>query len=109
MWIGIWFGILNTCGGVWSNGIEQNRGTSKEYDEDCVDEGFRLARVKFDRADEVRMGNFTSCKDGEFYYQYLKWIKSGLAWSYFENNFPMFLLSGISNTSIFKCVMFYTE
>ena len=42
----IWFGISNTCGGVWLNRGEQNRETDEEHDEDCVKEGFQLARVK---------------------------------------------------------------
>ena len=42
--IGIWFGIFNTCGGV---GL--NRETDDEH---CVEEGFQLARVQFDRDSE---------------------------------------------------------
>ena len=30
-------------------GVGQNRETNKEYDENCVEEGFQLDRVKFDR------------------------------------------------------------
>ena len=61
-WLGIWLGISNTCGGVWSNEIGQNRETDEEHDGDCVEEGFQLARVKFDRGGEggreaLRMGN----------------------------------------------------
>ena len=48
-WFGIWFGISYICGGVWSNGLGQNRGTDREHDEDCVEEVFHLTRVKFDR------------------------------------------------------------
>ena len=31
---------------MWSNGLGQNRGTDEEYDGDCVEEEFRLARAK---------------------------------------------------------------
>ena len=34
-WLAIWFGISNTCGGVWLNGTGQNRETNEEHDEDC--------------------------------------------------------------------------
>ena len=100
----IWFGISNTCSSVWLNGVGKNRETSEEHDEDCVEEGFQLARVKFDRDGEVGsealgMGNRSiNISDGS---------ELDLAWSkksslYIKNNFPIFLLSGISNTSIFK-------
>ena len=55
-WLGIWFGISYICGGVWSNGLGQNRGTDGEHDEDCVEEVFHLARVKFDRDGEGSTG-----------------------------------------------------
>ena len=51
-WLAIWFGISNTCGGVWLKGVGQNRETDEEHDEDCVKEGFRLARVKLDKEGE---------------------------------------------------------
>ena len=31
--------MSNTCGGLWSNGVGQNRETGEEDDEDCVEEG----------------------------------------------------------------------
>ena len=31
------------------NEVGKNRETDEEHDEDCVDEGLQLARVKFDR------------------------------------------------------------
>ena len=34
------------------NGVGQNRKTDEEYDKDCVEEEFQLARVKFDRDGE---------------------------------------------------------
>ena len=37
---------------MWSNGVEQKKGTDEEHDEDCVDEEFRLDSVKFDRGGE---------------------------------------------------------
>ena len=51
-WLVIWFGILSTCGGIWLNGLGQNRETNEEHDEDCVEEGFQLSRVKFGRDGE---------------------------------------------------------
>ena len=50
-WLGIWLGISNTCGGAWRM-VEwggEKRETDKEHDEDCVEDSFHLARVKFDR------------------------------------------------------------
>ena len=47
----VWY-ISNTCGAVWLYGVEQNKETDEEHDEDCVEEGFQLASVKFDRDDE---------------------------------------------------------
>ena len=48
----IWLGISNTCGGVWSSRVGQNRETNEEYDEDYVKEWFQLTRAKFDRDGE---------------------------------------------------------
>ena len=48
-WFGIWFGTCNACGGMWSNVLGQKRETDKDHEDDCVEEGFRLARVKSDR------------------------------------------------------------
>ena len=31
--------MFNTCGGLWSNWVGQNRETNEEDDEDCVEEG----------------------------------------------------------------------
>ena len=103
-WISIWFGIFNTCGGVWSNGVGKNWETKEEHDEDCVEEGFKLASAKFDRdsnggKEALGTANCSiSIWDGS---------KLESAWSrknslHFENNFQIFLLSGIPNTSIFK-------
>ena len=47
-WLGIWFGISNNCG-VWSIGVGKNTETNEEHDEDFVEEGFLLARRKFDK------------------------------------------------------------
>ena len=47
-WLCIWFGISNNCG-VWLNGVEQNRETDEEHDENYVEEEFQLAKLKFDR------------------------------------------------------------
>ena len=51
-WLGIWFGIFNTCGRLWSNGVGQKKETDEEHDEDCVEEKFQLDSVKFDRDGE---------------------------------------------------------
>ena len=55
------FGISNTCGGVWSNGVVQNMETDKEHDEDCLEGEFQLDSVKFDSGERDRktigMGN----------------------------------------------------
>ena len=37
---------------MWSNEKRQNRETDEEHDEDCVEEWFQLARVKYDRDGE---------------------------------------------------------
>ena len=42
----------NTYGSVWSNEVGQNRETNEEYDEDCVEERFQLARVKVGKDNE---------------------------------------------------------
>ena len=60
--LAIWFGISNTCGGVWLNGLKQNRETNEEHDDDCVEEGLQLARVKLDKdveggSEALGMGN----------------------------------------------------
>ena len=46
--LGIWFSTFNNCG-VRLNEVGKNRETDDEHNEDCVDEGLQLARVKFDR------------------------------------------------------------
>ena len=33
------------AGGTWSNRVGRNRETNEQHDEDCVEEGFQLARV----------------------------------------------------------------
>ena len=101
-WLGIWFGFSSTCDSVWSNGVGQNRETDEEHDENCVEEGFLLARVKYHRDGEggregLGVGNCSiNIWDGSE--PELAWSKKSS--SYFKNNFPIFLLSGISNTSI---------
>ena len=47
---------------MWSNWAGQNKETDEEHVEDCVEEGFRLARVKLGRDGEggkkaLGMGN----------------------------------------------------
>ena len=41
---------------MWSNGVGQNREADEEHDEDCVEEGFQLARIKYDR-EALGLGN----------------------------------------------------
>ena len=58
----MWLGIFNTCGGIGLNEIGQNRETNEKHNEDCVEEGFHLTRVKFEGDGEgdkvaVNMGN----------------------------------------------------
>ena len=84
---------------MWWNGVGQYRATDEEHDKYCVEEGFQLASVKLDGHGEG---------GSEAYYlniwdeseQELGWFKKSS--SHFENNFPIFLLSGISDTSIIK-------
>ena len=105
-WIAIWFSISNTRGNVWLNGVGENRETDKEHDEDCVEERFLLARAKFGRDGEgdreaLGVGNRSiNIWDGSELE--LAWSKKSS--SYFENNFPIILSSGISNASMFKVV-----
>ena len=82
---------------MWSNGVGQNRETDEEHDQDCVEEGFHLARVKVDK-DGLGMQNCCiNIWDGSELE--LAWFKKNS--SYFENNFSTFLLSAISNASAF--------
>ena len=37
---------------MWLNGEGQNRETDQEHDEDCIEEGYHLARIKYDRDSE---------------------------------------------------------
>ena len=48
----VWY-IPNTCVVAcgWI-GVGHNRETDEEHDEDCVEDGFQLASVKFDRDGE---------------------------------------------------------
>ena len=69
-WLVIWFGILSTCGGIWLDGLGQNRETNEEHDEDCVEEGFQSTRAKLNRNGNggkkaINMGNCSiSISDG---------------------------------------------
>ena len=91
--LAICFGISNTCGDVWLNRVGQNRETTEEHDDDCV-EGFQLARVKLDKDGEEgweaqSMGNRSiNIWDGTELE--LAWSKKSS--SHFENNFPIFFL-----------------
>ena len=46
------FGLSNHCDSVWLNGVVQNRETDEEHDEDCNEDGFQLAKIKYDRDSE---------------------------------------------------------
>ena len=103
-WPGISFGILNTCDGVWWNWVRQNRKIDEEIYEDCVKTGFQLDRIKIKR--DIEAGSKSL---GMEICSINIWngSKLELAWtekssSYFKNSFPIFLLTGISNLSIFK-------
>ena len=37
---------------MWSNRVGQNREIDEEHDEDCIEKGFPLARIKYDRDSE---------------------------------------------------------
>ena len=39
---------------MWLNEVGKNRETDEEHDEDCVEEGFHLAKVRFDREGKGR-------------------------------------------------------
>ena len=103
-WIGTWFSLSNICDCAWSNGVGQNRENNKEHNEDCVEEGFQLARVKYDRDGErgreaLVVGNCNvNIWDGSELE--LAWSKNRS--SYFQNNFAIVLLSGILSTLISK-------
>ena len=108
-WHEIWFGIYISSGGVWLNGIRQNRETDEEHDEDCLKEGFQIARVKFDRdvqgereALGIRKCSINILDGSELE---LAWPKKSSL--YFENNFPMFLFYLVFLIHRFlRCVMF---
>ena len=98
-----WFGISNTCGGLWSNVVGQNRETDKEDDEDCA-EGGSVDSGKFYRDGEggrealgIENCSIIISDSSELK---LAWSKKSS--SCFVNNFQIFLLFGILNRSIFK-------
>ena len=99
-WLGLPHGLVYpifVAADKWLNWVGQNRETDEEHDEHCVEEGFQLARVKFDRdgvggREALGLGNRSiNIWDGS---------ELGLAWykkssSYFKNNFLIFSLSGM--------------
>ena len=101
----------NTCGGVWLDGVGQNRKTDEEHDEDCVEDVFQMARVKFGRHDEagrkaLDMGNYShNIWDGSE----LELAWSNKSSSYFENYFPIFSLLIFEIQWFLKCMIFYIE
>ena len=89
---------------MWSNGVGKNGETNEKHDEDCAEKKFQMARVKLDWDDE---GGREALGVGNCGINFWDRSELELAWSkktslYFENNFPIFLLSGISNTLICK-------
>ena len=38
--------MSNTCGGLWSNGVGQNRESDEEDDQDCVEGGLVMVSSK---------------------------------------------------------------
>ena len=51
-WLGIWFGIYNICGGVWSNGVGQNRETMKNMIRIVMKRGLTWLGLNFGRDGE---------------------------------------------------------
>ena len=89
--------MSNPCVGMWSNWLGENRETDEEHDEGC-------ARAKLDRNGK---GARKALGTGNWSIKILDGSELELAWSkksssYFENNFPICLLFGISSTPIFK-------
>ena len=41
----IWFIQYLWSNGLWSNGVGQSKETDEKHNENCVEEGFQLARV----------------------------------------------------------------
>ena len=90
--------------GMCSNAGGQNSETDEEHEENSFEEGFQLDSAIFYRY-RKRGGEalgMESCSFGIWVEPDLELAWSKKSSSFFENNFPIFLLSGISNTSIFK-------
>ena len=46
-WLDLAYGLVHPINcGLWLSEVWQNRETNQEHDEDCVEEGCQLARVK---------------------------------------------------------------
>ena len=80
------------------------RATDEEHDEDYVKDGFQLARVKLDMNGKGgrEASGMGYCSGNTWNGLELKLPLSRKSSSYFENNFPVFLLSGNLNTSFIK-------
>ena len=99
---------------LWSRVVESEKTmrnmmkkeTNEEYDEDWVEEGFELVRLKFDRdgVGHREALDMVNCSINIWDESELELAWSKKRSSYFENKFPIFLLPGISNTTIFKDV-----
>ena len=102
--LGLAFGLVHpitvVCGRM---GSEKWR-TDEEHHEYCVEEGFQLTKVKFNRnRKEGRETQWMRCCSINIWNELelkLDWSEKNS--SYFENNFRISLLSGNSNTSVFK-------
>ena len=89
--------------------VGQNRQTDEEHDVGSVEEGFQLARMKFDRVGE---GDREVLGMGYCGINVLEGSELKLAWSKknnlsFGNNFPVFSLFG--NLKLLRCVISYIE
>ena len=107
-WLGIWLCLSNTCDVVRSNGVGQNRETDENHAEVCVEEGFQLARVKFDRDNEWgrEVLGVENCSINIWDGSELELAWSKKSSSYFENNF----YDLVFRTHWFvRCMMFYIE
>ena len=110
-WFDTWFDISNTYGSVWSNGVGQNRETDEEHDKYCVEEGFQLARVKFDRhgeGDSEALG-MSNCSiniwDGSE--QEFAWFKKTV--HILKTIFQCFYYLVFRIHQLLRCAMFYIK
>ena len=102
---------------MWFYRVGQSREIGKEHDDDSVEEGFQLARVKFDRdgGGGREILGVGCCSINIWDRSELKLARSRESSPYFENNFPIFLLSGnsiflkVNDVLHWVHLMFYIE